>query len=68
MEETLVIQVAKMTGLDKQIVKSLLHKWAMDKGVSPQDLTEDSIKEVMVSLVQDLFSEVSDGKNKYITL
>lgn len=68
MEETLIKSLSQATGLEASKIESILKQWIMDQGRSPQSLSLEDLREVLVPILQDLFSEVADGHNPYISL
>jgi hypothetical protein len=66
MDETLIKQVAQGTGLSEDRIKDFIDKWVIETGRSPQNLSFEDFRAVLVELIQDLFSEVADGKNAFI--
>lgn len=68
MDETLLESVALATGLPKQKVLDQLKEWVLASGKSPQDLSLEDLREVLVPLLQKVFCEVAQGENEYIKL
>ena len=68
MDEALIAQVAQGTGLSGDKVESIIKKWVMDSGKSPQELSLEDLREVLVGVLQHLFAEVVDGENPFISL
>lgn len=66
MDETLINQVAKQTGLDQEQVQKVLKDWVMETGKSPQDIGLEDLREVLVHILQNLFQEIAEGENKYV--
>jgi hypothetical protein len=66
MDETLIEAVANETGLNQDTVESIIKKWVLESGKSPQDLRLEDFREVLVKMVQDLFTEVASGENEFI--
>ena len=68
MDETLITQLCEGTGLPKDIVEKQLKEWVLESGKSPQDLTLEDMREVLIKVMQDLFTEVASGENPFIQL
>ncbi len=68
MEETLLDKVIECTGLPKEMVQKSLNSWVLESGKSPRDLSLEDLREVLVRVMQDLFTEVADGENPFIRL
>ncbi len=66
MDETLIKAVAQGTGLEQDRIKEILNQWIVDSGRSPQNLSIEDLREVLVELMQSLFTEVASGENKFI--
>ncbi len=66
MDDTLIKQVAQGMGLGEDRIKEILDKWIQDTGRSPQDLSLEDFREVLVELMQSLFLEVASGENSFI--
>ncbi len=66
MDDTLIKQVALGTGLSEEKIKEVIDKWILQTGRSPQNISSEDFREVLVELVQNLFSEVAAGDNKFI--
>lgn len=68
MDETLLSQIVEATGLPKHLVDGVLKNWILKSGKSPQDLTLEDLREVLVGSLQDLFTEVKAGENSQVKL
>ena len=68
MEETIMDQVVKATGLPELEVKEALEKWILEAGKSPQDMNLEDFREVLRTLILNLMNDVADGNNDYISL
>lgn len=68
MDETLIKHVAELTGLGNDKVREILKKWVLENGRSPQNLSLDDLRPILVSMIQNVFAEVVDGENEYIKL
>lgn len=68
MDETLIREVAKGIGMEEYKVETILKKWVLKSGRSPQDLSLEDLREVLVQVMQDLFTEVASGENPFIQL
>ena len=68
MDETLLETVAQATGFPKDEVIKQLRSWLKEAGKNPENPTLDDLREALVFVLQDLFKEVADGKNDYISL
>ena len=68
MDETLLDTVIEATGLPQELLKPRLIEHVLTLGKNPASLTLEELREVIVPLLQDLFSEIADGDNQYITL
>ena len=68
MDETLIKQVAQGLGLTEEKVETILSDWIQETGKSPQSLSLEDFREVLVEIMQKLFTEVSDGENDFIQL
>ncbi len=66
MDETLINQVASHTGLKQDQVIKVIKSWVVETGRSPQDLSIEDLREVLVHVLQNLFHEILQGENKYI--
>lgn len=68
MDETLIKQLASALNLQEDSVEKIVKQWVMEYGKSPQDLSLEDFREVLVHLLQDLFTKVAAGENKFIQL
>ncbi len=68
MDETLLETVAQATGFPKDKVMEQLKAWLVKAGKDPENPTLDDLREALVPVLQDLFTEVAAGKNDYIRL
>ena len=68
MEETLIKLVSQGTGLSEEKTKDILNQWIIDSGKSPQNLSSEDFREVLIDIMQNLFTEVADGENPFIQL
>ena len=68
MDETLIKQVAESTGLGTDKVETILKEWIQSTGKSPQNLGLEDFREVLVEILQNLFSEVASGENQFIRI
>lgn len=68
MDETVIDQIIQATGLPQEQVKEQLHKWVLATGKSPQSLSLEDLREVLIYFLQDLFCEVKSGQNDFIKL
>ncbi len=68
MEETLIKQVAQGTGLEPEKVKAILSEWVQETGKSPQDINLEDFREVLVEIMQKIFTEVASGENPFIQM
>ncbi len=64
MDEKMLEQLAEKTGLPKDLVVRELKKWILEKGESPQGITLEGLRSVLVKITQDLFSEWAKGEVK----
>lgn len=68
MDETLIQKVSESLGLPQEKVEKSLKQWILQSGRSPQDMTLEDLREVLVWLVQDVFTEVANDQNPFIRL
>ena len=68
MDETVLDAVIGATGLPKDHVKKRLENWIVSTGRSPQALTLEDLREVLVHFLQDLFCEVKAGQNEFVKI
>ena len=68
MDETLKKAVVSATGIDSNKVEEIMKQWVLEQGRSPQSLGLEDLREVLVHILQDLFREVAEGRNPYISL
>lgn len=66
MDETLIKQVALGTGLSEDRIIEIINKWVQETGRSPQNLSLEDFREVLVEMIQSLFLEVAQGDNRFI--
>jgi len=68
MEETLLETVIRATGLPSDEVRKKLNLWLVQAGKNPKNLNIEDLREALVHVLQDLFTEVYDEKNPYIKI
>ncbi len=68
MEEALLETVIKATGLPADQVRANLNSWIVQVGKSPKNLSIEDLREVLVHVLQNLFTEVLDEENPYIKI
>ena len=68
MDETLIKAVVSATGIESNKIEEIIKEWVVDQGRSPQNLGLEDLREVLVHILQDLFREVAEGQNPYISL
>ena len=68
MDETLIKLVSQGTGLGEEKTKEILDQWILSTGKSPQNLSLEDFREVLIDLMQNLFAEGADGENAFIQL
>ena len=68
MDETLIKHVADGTGLPKEKVIEILDQWILETGKSPQNISLEDFREVLVHIMQNIFAEVASGENDFIQL
>lgn len=62
MDETLIEKIATHSGLPKELVINEIKEWAWAEGKNPQTLTLEDFREIMVKLLQNVFSDIAAGK------
>lgn len=68
MDETLIKAVCENTGLSSERVQQIIKGWVMETGRSPQGLSLEDLREVLVVVVQNLFTEVLSGDHEFLSL
>ncbi len=68
MDETLLETVAQATGFPKDKVMEQLKVWLLEAGKDPNNPSLEDLREALIPILQDLFTEVAAGKNDYIKL
>lgn len=68
MDETLIETVIKATGCPSEKLSEQLKTWLMEAGKSPKDPSLEDLREALIPILQDLFTEVATGRNSYIRL
>jgi hypothetical protein len=62
MGETLLRKVVQATGLPQDPVQKELEVFIEQHGISPQDLTLDELRDVMVEYLQSVFLELQQER------
>lgn len=62
MDETILEKIAANTGLPKDLVINEIKEWAWAEGKNPQTLTLEDFREIMVKLLQNIFSDIAEGE------
>lgn len=68
MEETLVAQVALLTGLSIDSVKKKFAQIVLASGENPNNLCELRIRKILTTLLQELFVAIKEGQDPQITI
>ena len=68
MDETLIETVVKATGCPREKLIEQLKTWLMEAGKSPTNPSLEDLREALIPILQDLFTEVATGENNYIKL
>ncbi|MCB0377638.1 MAG: hypothetical protein KDD33_04035 [Bdellovibrionales bacterium] len=68
MDETKIKEIIEATGLPSQLIQNLISERALLRGISPRELTLEDFKEVLVQLLQDVFTDIKDGRDQRIKI
>lgn len=68
MDEAIVQKVVESTGLSTQRVSQILKEWVIETGKSPQDLSLEDFREVLVHILQNVFAQIAEGEHQYIKI
>jgi hypothetical protein len=68
MEEALFFKIVQATGLPQTYVMFKLKELIIASGKNPQEITLEDLREAIVPLMQNIFSEVASGENEFIKL
>lgn len=69
MDETnsIMEQVIAATGLPEATVQRMLNSYILESGMSPQNLSMEDFKDILVNLLQDVFLQIKNGENPNIS-
>ena len=68
MEETLIETLVKATGCPRERVLEQLGNWLLKAGKNPKNPSLEDLREALIPILQELFTDVAAGKNSYIKL
>ncbi len=66
MDEKMIDQLVEKTGLPKELVAREFKKWILEKGENPQTISLEGIREILVQITQEIFSDLAEGKNSWL--
>jgi|GEM_PF-6437729 len=63
MDETnnVLEDIINATGLPEDLVSTSLKAYILESGKSPQNMSMDEVRDILVNLLQDVFLDIKDG-------